>query len=505
MANKYVMALDVGTSRIRCLIVDLKGHPVALSSREMAYEIPEDSAPLGKEICPTTFWKLLCEIIGDALNKASIRREDISGVSATSQRGGIVLLDKRGKELYAGPSLDLRAFLEGLTIDEEHGQEVYSITGHLPSFFFAPAKLRWLQKSRPEAFNRAATVLTLGEWILYKLSGEVASDRSAAGEAGLLDIGKNCRNCSLFSLLGLPDNLFPPLGNSGDAVGSVTKEAASHTGLREGTPVVIGGADTQCGLLGMGAIRQAQVGILAGWSAPVQMVTSRPILDKASRTWTGCHLMPGRWILESNTTEAGHALQWLVEMMTGNACDESYSIAGQWAQATESYDDAVFAFLGPRVMDAKSLGVRLGGFLFPVPLTAGYIEKGQLIRAAYMNLAFAIKGNCQQLEEVSGLKIREVSLGGGLSRNSFFNQIVADVLGIPINISKISEVSALGCALCAAAGSGAYASLEEAVDAMGAPMQKLEHQELNHARYQDTYQQWLSISRELDKLTNQLK
>ena len=114
--------------------------------------------------------------------------------------------------------------------------------------------------------------------------------------------------------------------------------------------MVLAGADTQCALVGMGAIEPGSAGIPAGWSAPVQLVMSRPIVDPEKRTWTGVHVVPDRWILESNAGETGRAWDWICVMM-GCTAAEAADLA---AMAPVGSGDTM-AVLGPRVMRASAM------------------------------------------------------------------------------------------------------------------------------------------------------
>jgi len=504
MPSKYVLAIDAGTSGVRCLITDLKGRPVSLCHQKWSYHSPETIGPLAKEFDPNTFWEIICQTIRGAMKKAGISARALVGVSATSQREGAVFLDKAGKEIYAGPNIDLRALTEGISLDSEYGSEIYSITGHLPSFMFVTAKLKWFATHQPQTYQNIATVLTLSDWITYRLCGERTSEVCSASELGLVDNRKRQWSERLCRLLGLPEGIYPELVPAGSRVGKITPQAAAETGLSEGTPVVQGAPDTHCGLLSLGIKEQGQVGIILGWSAPVQMVTERVILDSEGRTWTGCHLFPQRWLLESNAGEAGNAYRWLKEIIFGqeeSAPDRGYELMDRLASAVPPGAEEVLAFTGPAAMDMRQLTMRLGGFLFPIPTSVTNIQRDHLIRATLENICYAIKANSLQLETISELKIKDIALGGGLIRSQCLIQILPAVLNMPVLLSPIAEISALGAAICAAAGSGLYSSLEEAMTAMKPEMKVIEPERLAALEYAEYYQKWVAASKMLTKLS----
>lgn len=508
MSAKYILAIDAGTGGVRSIVTDLSGQLVSLCHNEWTYATPCDIAPLGKEFDPNFFWRLICQSVRKAINDANISAKEIVAVSATSQREGMVFLDRKGKELYAGPNIDLRALAEGISIDSELGEEIYSITGHRPSFLFAPAKLKWFEANRLETYKSITTVLTISDWIIYKLSGERVSEACGASELGLIDIQERTWSDRLQDLLGLPSGIYPDLVPAGTRVGRVTSQAATETGILEAIPVAMGAPDIQCGLIGMGIKETGQAGVVVGWSAPVQMMTDEPIFDPEARIWTSCHVLPQKWILESNAGEAGNAYRWLRETMLGQESasdEEAYDLMDHLAQQAPPGADGVLAFIGPLAMDMSHLALKLGGFLFPVPLSLTDIQRGHLVKAALENLCFAIKANCLQIEAISGLKIEEVRIGGGLAKSQCFIQTLPAVLGMPIFIPEITEVSGLGAAICAAVGPGLYSSLEEARDAMKAKLRVIEPERLAVLEYAECYQRWAATAKWLEKLSERIK
>ncbi|MFC1924922.1 FGGY-family carbohydrate kinase [Chloroflexota bacterium] len=504
MPADYLLAIDIGSSSVHCLLTDLTGHVIASGHREWTYHSPDDIAPLGKEFNPDALWQIVCENVRRTIGDAGVSGEDVVGVGATGQREGMILLDKEGRELYAGPNTDLRALMEGISIDDEFHKEVYSITGHMPSFLFAPAKLKWFKTNRPDIYSKIATILTISDWVIYRLCGERASGVCGASELGLIDIGSGTWSDELRELLDLPHGIYAGLVPASSIVGKVDARVAAETGISRGTPVVMGAPDTQCGLIGMGIEDPGQTGIVIGWSAPVQMVTAEPVFDPEAKIWTGCHLFPERWILESSTGEAGNAYRWLKEIMFNHESmgeGEIYDLMDHMARQSPAGTEGVLAFTGPGAMDMSRLTLRFGGFIFPVPLSAtGTISRGHFVRATLENLCFAIKANCLQIEIVSGCKIKEISIGGGLARSGFLAGILPSVLNVCVRVPQIKDVSGLGAAMCAAVGSGACSNLEEAIDIMRPEDRIFEPDPLTALEYDEYYKRWIATAERLEEL-----
>lgn len=502
MSDRYVLAIDAGSGGGRALIFDLQGGLVSSACEEWSYDVPADAAPMGREFDAGRFWGVICGLVTEAIQKARVAARDVVAVSTASQRQGVVFLDKDGKELYAGPNVDLRAIVEGFSIDGECGPEVYRITGHAPSLLFTPAKLKWFQTNRPHVYERIATVLSISDWVTYRLSGERVGEVSCLGDIGLVDVCELAWSGRLMEMVGLPQRVCPEMVTAGTRIGEITEAASRETGLARGTAVVVGGADTQCGLLGMGVKDEGQIGIVAGWSGSVQMVTSEPVIDSGGRMWTGCHVLPGKWVLESNAQESGGAYRWLKGILfsDSSADEDTYAEMERLAQEAMPGSGGVLAFIGPTLMDMSRMKPSLGGFVFPISPSVTNIERKHLVRAAMENICFAFRANCDQLVEVSGLLAKGVSIGGGLAQSRCLVHILADLVGIPVTAFEVPLVTPVGTAMCAAVGCGAYADLEQAIAAMRPESRIVEPNGVSAQEYGGYYERWRSTARWLDDL-----
>ncbi|MBI3953887.1 MAG: FGGY-family carbohydrate kinase [Chloroflexi bacterium] len=495
MAADAFLAFDLGTSHLGCLIADGRGHILSSVARAWSYPPDPEGGALARRLDPESTFAALGELCQQALAEAGLTGGALAAVACTAQREGCVFLDAAGRERYAGPNLDLRAALEGMACDAEHAEELYRSTGHLPSLLFAPARLRWLQDHRPAEAAAVATLLGLADWLAFKLTGERCSDYTSACELGLLDVASLAWSPAALRCWGIERALLPPLGRAGEPLGTVTREAAAATGLAPGTPVALGCADTQAALLGLGVLEPGQAGVVAGWSIPLQRVLDRPLLDGACRTWSGVHALAGRWVLESNAAEAGNSYRWAVDTLVGAG---RYQEAEALAAAVPPGAEGAQAFLGPPVFTARETGLRLGGLLFPVPLTASEATPGMLLRATLESIGYTVRANLEQLEAIAG-PIAEVRLGGGLARSRLFMQVLAACLGRPLKVGG-ADASLLGAAALAAASVGAHRDVAAACAALAQPLCAAEPEPPWAAAYQDGYSRWLRAARGLQEL-----
>jgi sugar (pentulose or hexulose) kinase len=199
----------------------------------------------------------------------------------------------RGDEiLLAAPNRDARAAGAGLRLAAEQGAELHAATGHWPLPIFTAARLIWLRESDPKALERATAVLSANEWLAEWLCGERATDPTQAGETLLLDLASRAWSDDRIAALELPREIFPQLAEPGTMLGRLRKEAADELGLAAGTPVAVGAADTQAGLLGCGALDPGAAAAIGGTTTPVQQVLDAPTVDSEQRVWTGLHVLP---------------------------------------------------------------------------------------------------------------------------------------------------------------------------------------------------------------------
>ena len=503
--DKYILALDVGTSSLHCLLADSLGTPVATASAPMSYYTPDGCPALAREFDPELTLSTLGQLSEKVLSEEGVKGKDISAIGVTSQRQGVVFLDDEGREIYSGPNIDLRAIFEGSAIDEELGDEIYATTGHSPALLLAPARLRWFCENRPLIYDKVRTILTIAGWLAYRLTGNTMSEPSLEGETGLLDIGRRERCGALMDKLGVAPSLLPPLSRGGVPAGTLTHPTAALWGLELETPVFIAGPDTQCGLLGMGLAKEGQAGAVIGWSGSLQMLTSRPHYDAGMRTWAGCYPFgsaQGRpledlWVVESNLGEAGGAYRWLKDTLMGS--DASFEDVEQLAQQSVAASEGVVAFLGPSPVSSLKAGLRTGGMFFPTPLSFQETSRGQLLRAALENVAYSVKANLTTLTEVTGLDIRTLYFGGGMSSSRTLATALASVLGFPVRRSIKPQVSAGGAALAAALYSDPSLTLEQGVDAAANDCEDVSPGTASEiAQYQEGYRQWLHLYKRLE-------
>ncbi len=494
--SEFILTLDFGTGTGKSFIFSVTGELIANSSKEWKYN--ENWKPFGENKVPifdfdaSEFWNILCNLVKQSINSSKINPKDIVAVSSTSMREGCVFFDKDGKELYAGPNIDARAFMEGMEIQGKLKEKLQHITGHLPAIIFMPARLAWFKKNKPEIYEKIYKFLMINDWILFRLTGEYISEPSNASESGIYDVHKREWSKELIELLDFPEHILPALKEPGTLIcEGIDPDIARKMGISPKIKVVVGGADTECALLGTKTTKPGQTCIVAGTSTPVQMVTSKPCVDEKFRIWTCCHVVPNMWTVDSDAGETGHYLRWIKKVFNFD-----YPDIDNLAEQASPGSGGFFANFGGTVANYGGLtGLGYGGFLIPLPIISSDVFQAEFCRGLLENFAYIVKKNCAQVEEVAGLEIGagDVALTGGQAKSNIFTSILCNVLGTPIKTFTIKEGSGLGSAVLASVGVGIYKNINDAAENM-IHLEKIFEPDIKNTKtYRKLYKKWNKV------------
>ena len=254
-AVSHVLAIDLGTGSCRAVVFDEAGQQVGIGQREWSHAaLP--GVPGSQVFDTARNWRLICECIREAISRAGLAASDIVGVSSTSMREGMVLYDAAGREIWACPNVDSPLGEPGR---RSSSRPVTPGASSRRAATGSRSPRRRGSCGSASTSRRSSTPIAhvgmLGDWVLYRLSGEFVTDPSLRLEL------RTCSTCgaaagrrSRWPSSAWRREVVPPVLEPGTVVGPVTATAAEETGLAAGTPVVVGGADTQLGLVGIGTV-----------------------------------------------------------------------------------------------------------------------------------------------------------------------------------------------------------------------------------------------------------
>ncbi|MFH1178773.1 MAG: FGGY-family carbohydrate kinase [Candidatus Bathyarchaeota archaeon] len=441
-------------------------------------------------------WVLIMESVHELMKESNV---NLLGVSSTSMREEFILLDESGDEI--GYQLGDESEKYGYKVLDECGERMYRSSGHWPvPNWMAGAILPWLSGSQPRLFERVSSVLMISDWVNFKLSGEAATEGSSACETSLFNIVDYDWDWRIIESLGLPASIFPKALKNSMVIGCISSDISRLSDIPEGTPVVIGGADTQCGLLGMGTFK-GEAAAVGGTTTPVQVVVDEPVFDPEHRTWSNNYLFDEQWILESNVGYTGRGIRWLRDEFLKE--DSGYYELNKGADKVPVGSNGLLAYLGPHLFDSGPPYWpmdKLGNLpVEPTVMGNPRFDVSELARAIFEANSYAVKANLVQLQGISGLEFDQLRFCGGNSRSDLWMQIQADVLGVPVVVPLVHDATAIGTAILASLGTGFFGDVDEAVECMVKLGRVYEPRKNISEQYDAHYRRWMSTREKLGR------
>jgi autoinducer 2 (AI-2) kinase len=502
MTGRYLLAIDAGTGSVRAVLFTEAGTQAGAGQREWTHHEPP-GVPGGQDFDVDAGWRAIAACIQDALRAAGVTGADVAAVAATSMREGMVLYDAAGREIFACPNVDSRASAEAEELIREGAAEkIYAEAGDWVAIT-SPARLRWLGRHRPDILRDTASLGMLSDWIVYRLTGQHATEPSCGSSSGMFTLSGRSWSPTIPVLCGLDPAVLPPVADPGTVVGEVSAAAAELTGLRAGTPVAAGGGDTQLGLLGAGAQRDEYT-VVAGTFWQNTVLLDRPLIDPEIRLRTLCHVQPGEWMLEGIGFYCGMSMRWFRDAF----CDAE--VAQARARGVDPYvvmeeaaaaapPGGVIAIMS-NLMNARQWAHASPSFLqFDLNQGGG---RGACVRAIEEAAAYVARGHRDIIASLTGLEFGEAVFTGGAGRGRLWPQIMADVLGVPVHIPAVTESSALGAAICAGTGAGVFSGLHELRPGLRRRAATFEPDPAAVAAYDERYATWRAVYQRMLDITD---
>lgn len=491
-----VLTIDAGSGSCRALVFDATGALHGLAQREWSYHAVAN-APGGFDFDTQHGWEQVAACVREAIAAAGIAPDQVAAVTAASMREGCVLFDEAGHELWACPNIDARAGREAdELIAEGLAEQQYRRGGDWTSIT-APARLRWIRRHHPEILARARHLTMIGDWVIARLSGIFCTDPSLGSSSNLFDLRQRTWSPETVRELDLPD-ILPPVFESGSVIGEVTPDAAAATGLRVGTAVVAGGADTQLALLAAGLTDGPRFATVGGTFWQSAAVTNEPVIDPEFRLRTLCHVLPGTWMIEGVGFLHGFSTRWVRDALLRAVDptigpDAGYETLERLAAEVPPGANGL-TYLSSNVMDDRRWRHGPPSLVGLDILQAERTGLGAIFRAVEEGAAYVARGHYEILSEVCGIAPAGIRFVGGPARGKLWPQILADVLGVPVETPPVREATSFGAALCALVGAGVYPDLPAAVAATSREPGRFEPDPVNHALYDEAYGRWRALN-----------
>ena len=406
---------------------------------------------------PDDWWQA-CRAAVIALG-TQVRLDAVAAIGLTGQMNGSVFLDAE-REVIRPAILwnDQRTTAEAAEIERVIGLErLVRITGNRSFIGFTAPKLMWLRQNATIAYKRLHHLLLPKDYLRLMLTGELATDVGDASGTGLFDVGTRTWSDEIVDSLDLDRDVLPPAHEGPEITGRVLADVAADLGLPNGIPVVAGAGDQQAGAIGAGAVAPRVAMTSIGTSAEVFVPTATFAPDAQGRLHTMCHSVPGTWHTMGVMLSGGGSTAWLARAL---APIGDTPVDRLMALAAESPPGARGLLFLP-YLTGERMPVNDPNARAAFTGLSSDQDIGDMARAVMEGVAF----NLRQILDVTrttGARIDEMRLSGGATRNTVWPQIIADAFELPIALPESPEGTAIGAAMLAATGAGAFASLVDA-------------------------------------------
>ena len=458
MGQKYVMALDAGTTSNRAIIFDVDSKIVGVAQKEFTQHFPQ---PGWVEHDAEEIWSSMHEVMREALEQSGLVASDIAAIGITNQRETAVIWDRTtGRPIYnaivwqSRQTADICEDLKRQGLVDEFKEK----TGLVIDAYFSGTKVKWIldhvEGARARAEKGELAFGTIDTWLLWKLTGgkEHKTDYSNASRTLMFNIKTLEWDEALLKHLTVPKSLLPEVRPSSEVYGHTVPSVIGAS-----VPVAGMAGDQQSALFGQNCFLPGEAKNTYGTGCFLLMNTGTDIcMSKNGLVTTIAWGLDGKveYALEGSIFVGGSAIQWLRDgLRLVDSAPDSEWVAKKVKDAGGVYMVPAFVGLGAPYWDMNARGMIIG-------LTRG-TTKAHIVRATLDSLAYQTRDVLGAMEADSGNRLAALKVDGGAVANNLLMQFQADLLGVPVDRPQITETTALGAAYLAGLATGVWASKEE--------------------------------------------
>jgi sugar (pentulose or hexulose) kinase len=500
--QEVLVAVVVGTSGARAAAFDLAGQPVAEARRPYPTATPRD----GRAEQDAGHWRRASISALAALIRALQPGRPVLAIGMTGQCPSVVPVDGNGQPLR--PAIIYRenpatAAAQALT-DQFGDSDLHARTGHVPTAFHLAAKIGWIRANEPAVFAAARRFLEPSEFVALALTKVACTDWTTAGASALFDIRRREWAPDLLDACGLDAGQLATVFPSWLVAGELRPAIVRRLGLRGPVPVIAGAADSLGCAFGAGVITPGPVSEMAGSSTCLNSVVTTPLTDPDVSMYPS-PVRPDGYMTETGINTAGEAVGWIAALgyasRKGRPTATDYARLDREAAAMPAGADGLLFV--PVLGDGERDDPGLRGTAVGLSLRH---DRAAWARATFEGVALGIRRLLEVLGRdepaiaelttakptIAELAIAELRVSGQAASLAAWNQIKADVLGIPVRVVA-GDATTAGVAMLAGLGSGVYASPADAVAAACRAGEPVWPDPANHARNDEPYDRYLSV------------
>lgn len=464
--RKLIISIDIGTSALKVGLFDVDGNLLKLESNDQKLIYPKSNRV---EQSPLETWQLIKKSI-NSFNKDHYSK-DVVAISIAVQRGSVIPLDKLGRPLSNQVVwMDKRGVPYVDKVFNIIGKERYYMTaGHSLSYISGASKVIWYQYEGNEIWENCSVIGTPQTYFLRRLGCEdLVCDYSSGTYHFPFNIDIKEWSKEIAHDLNFPIEKLPKLVKATDIVGYLSKNVAEELGLNEGIPIIAGGGDGQCASAGCGAITPGIGMVNIGTATGVQFFLEKPYRNPGMIFSCSGHVVADGWESEGHTQASGSVFRWFKEQFG----DIETAVAKY--HMSDPYDLLIEeASLTPVGSEGLLFIPTFNGTTAPLyePTAKGCLigltqshTRNHVIRALLEGISLEIRWILESFLD-TGMKLNEIRLVAGGSKNSYWNQIHANIFNRPVSTIQNPDAALVGAAMCAAVGIGIYQNLMEASQA----------------------------------------
>ncbi|EJB8689157.1 glycerol kinase [Vibrio parahaemolyticus] len=460
--QKYIVALDQGTTSSRAVILDHDANIVSVAQREFSQIYPQAG---WVEHDPMEIWATQSSTLVEALAKSGIRSDQLAAIGITNQRETTIVWNKEtGKPVYNAIVWQCRRTADICEDLKSRGLEDYvrDNTGLVLDPYFSGTKVKWIldnvEGAREDAEAGKLLFGTVDTWLVWKMTqGRVhVTDYTNASRTMLFNINDLCWDQKLLDEMGIPASMMPEVKRSSEIYGK------TNIGGKGGTRIPIAGiaGDQQAALYGQMCVEAGQAKNTYGTGCFLLMNTGQEKVTSKNGLLTTLACGPKgepAYALEGAVFMGGASIQWLRdELKILNGAEDSEYFATKVDTSNGVYVVPAFTGLGAPYWDAYARGTIVG-------LTRG-VNSNHIIRATLEGIAYQTRDVLDAMQADSGIKLANLRVDGGAVANNFLMQFQSDVLNTEVHRPQVTEVTALGAAYLAGLAVGYWNSIDELQD-----------------------------------------
>ncbi|MBI9011321.1 MAG: xylulokinase [Clostridiales bacterium] len=474
------IGIDLGTSSVKVLLMTTDGTIVDEKTSEYAVSYPKEN---WAEQNPIDWWQGTVQALKKLISDNESHKSEIKGIGFSGQMHGMVALGKEGYVLT--PAIlwcDQRTQEECDEITKYFGKEKLSdLVGNKALPGFTAPKLIWLKKNHPDLFNQIEVILLPKDYIRYKLTGVYATDYSDASGMLLLDIEHKEYSKEMLSFIGITEIQLPELYESYEVTGMLSEEVKSLLDLSQDVIVVGGAGDQAAGAIGTGTVKEGIVSVTLGTSGVVFAAHDEYKVDDDNRLHAFCHAN-GHYHTMGVMLSAANCLKWWVEQ--GSKVEFDVLLE----EVDETISEVVFLpyLMGERTPypDPNARGTFVG-----MDMTT---DRHDMTKAVLEGVSFGLKDSLDLLVDLN-IPVDEIRVIGGGAKSMKWRQILADVFGHEIVGINTNQGGALGAAILAAVGDGAFDSVKEATTQIIKTVDTVVPNMDNHIKYLEKHKKYQKL------------